>query len=373
MIKCIKNNIVSLFRNQKILATLLIVVQIFSVIVVLFSYGVSNHYDMKTGETEGKSLVYEIAPKKNEESGSEETYRMTRSEMDRFLDKVLPYIQNKLEYFFVMGSDEDILIMSSTGYKDGEYTISPQYKKSIGINEGEYFTYDDMNSGEKLALVDTKELLDEDGYVTVLGEKYYAKGIVAAGGSVYIPYKSMPSELEYFHVSFILSKPLFESEFNYIMDWAKVCFGEDNVKLPEFDGVANETQYRVYRDIMVVTMLLIAVCAINYCIIYRYILEKRRRTFAVTRICGCSKYKAAVIYMVELLGISLITLMIGFILYSQLVLPQAASSFEYIEYFYNAAVYTKIAALYIGILLVTYTVLVIGFVRKTPVSVIREV
>ena len=378
MLYYIKSNIKNLINNQKLLTALLITVQIFSVIVIIFSYGVSNHYDIKTDAVEGTSLLYDISKKSIEELETENIpYEdiLNHDKTQAFLDDILPYLENKLDYFFVLSKCDNIILMSSNGYINGEYTVSSQLQRKVSKNNGENFTDEDMNSGKKVVLA-PGTLVDNEGYVTICGERYFAKGITNIAGmacEVFIPYKSLPSDATISSISFILTKPLLEDEYNYIVYAAKKHFNQNAINITEFEGINNEIQNRVYRDIIVITALLIVVCAINYCIIYRYILEKRRRMFAVTRICGCSKYKACIVYMIELLSISLITLIIGLSIYATCVLPEAVHTFEYIELFYNSTVYMKISAIYMAILVITYSILIIRFVRKTPVSLIREV
>ena len=111
----------------------------------------------------------------------------------------------------------------------------------------------------------------------------------------------------------------------------------------------------------------------NYCIIYRYILEKRRKTFAITRICGGAKFKISAVYMGELLGISVLTLTMGILFFSKVLVYKFEYFFEYIQYYYSASVYLAIALVYLAILFVSYLILIRKFVRKTPVSLIREV
>lgn len=378
MLYYIKQNFKNLFTNQKELAVLLIIVQFFSVIVIIFSYGVSNHYNIKTDAVEGSSLVYEITKKSNDELinlGYSTENIMTHDQTNAFLNDILPFLENKLDYFFVLSKCDDIILMSSNGYINGEYTVSSQLQRKVSKDNGENFTDKDMNSGEKVVLAPSN-LVDEKGYVTIRNEQYFAKGITNIAGmgcEVFIPYKSLPSDATISSISLILTKPLLEDEYHYIAKIAKNYFGEEVINITEFEGINNESQNRVYRDIIVITALLIIVCAINYCIIYRYILEKRRRMFAISRICGCTKYKANIVYMVELLGISFVTLIIGIFTYAKFILPEAVHIFEYIELFYNSNVYVNISIAYMTVLFLTYSILIMRFVRQTPVSLIREV
>lgn len=380
MLNFIKYNMKSLILQQRNLFILLVLVQVFSVIVITFSYGVVNNYNVKVDEAEGTSLMYETGVKLKDELEREGIDVVARFDLDKvysFFGEILPVIENKLDYFFVLGilgDGDGTLIFSSNGYSNRKLTVSTQLKERTYIKSGENFNEKDMNSSEKIVLA-SKDLAEGTEYVVLDGDRYAIKGVLGTegmDGAVYVPYYAIPKKTEIKSLSLILKKPLLESEHNYIGEKLTKYFG-NLIHIPEFDGVNNESNNKVYRDIMVITVLLIFVCALNYCIIYRYLLEKRRRVFAVTRMCGCSKYKAGIVYMTELLSISVITLLAGQIIYDKLILSEATAMFEYIGYFYGISTYIKLSLIYVAVLFAAYTMLVVKFVRKTPASLIREV
>lgn len=371
MLQFLWSNIKHTFKNQKMLSVIMFCVQLFSVVIVVFSYGVINHFNFKVSEKESTTLIYNFL---TVATGETEFATVDMNDVDKFLKEALPEIEKKLDYFFVMGSAEGAGIQCSSGYKSGKFTVSTQIKRRVGIKSGEKFTDQQMNSSEKLVIA-SEELVDSDGNVTIEGEKYKAIGVTPGNvitGWVFIPYKAIPEETEVYYISFIFKQPLWEGEYNSIVKLMTDIFGA-NFIIPEFEGIINESSNRVYRDIMFVTGFLIVVCAVNYCIMYRYMLEKRRREFAITRICGCSKYKAGIVYMVELLGTSILTLLIGIFMYHNWILPEAKEYFTYIGLFYSEKVYRTIASIYTGALGFSYLVLVSRFVRKTPVALVKEV
>ncbi len=370
MLKFLRSNLKHTFNNQRGLALLLVIVQIFSVLVIVFSYGVINHYNFKVNEKESTTLEYNFYTIEDEEGYGR---WVSKDKLDLFMKKVLPFLEDKLDYFFVMGVVGDYYFQCSSGYKNGKYIVSRQIKEGMGLKEEEKFINEQMNSSDKI-MIGSNEILDEDGYATIDGVDYKVIGTVEHFGNVdvMVPYKVLPSNTKVFYISLLLEMPLWESEYNYIADMITESFGATFI-IPEFEGVVNESSNKVYRDIMLVVGFVIFVCAVNYCIMYRYMLEKRRREFAITRICGCSRVNAGLVYMIELLGTSVITLVIGEMLFHYCILPAAKEYFYYIGMFYSGGVYMTISAIYIGLLFLTYLVLICRFVRKTPVSLIREV
>lgn len=375
MLGFLKNNICQVLSKQRLMLLLLLCVQLFSVIVIAFSYGIINHYNFKVDEKESTTLIYDfLAKREKDKDGNTQFIYSNMMEVDKFMEQVLPLVEKKLDYFFIMGNTDGVGIQCSSGFNGGKFILSTQLKHRVGVISGKEFTDEQMNSAEKIMLA--REIdVDEENSITINGDKYIAVGLLHKSyseGFIYVPYKAIPKSTNIYYISLLFKEPLWEREYNEIVTMITNAFG-DKFNIPEFEGIVNESSNRVYRDIMFVTGFLILVCVVNYCIMYRYLLEKRRREFAITRICGCSRYKAGVVYMIELIGASVITLVVGLWIYNYIILPNAVEHFNYIGLFYSDTVYKTIAAIYIGILSFAYLVLVCRFVRKTPVALIREV
>lgn len=368
-----KLSLKNLILKSKLSLTLLIMAQIFSVIVIVFSYGVVNHYNTKIDEVEGVSLRYRFTPERDREGNLLYTINMhqTRS----FFNDILPLIENKLDYFFVSSMYDGRYVYSSTGYKNGKYTLSSQLLYKKGVEEGgSLFTEEEVARGDKCILMSAD--MDNGSEYFILGEeKYKVKGIFSDHiqiNELFVPYGALPDGAKVHYISFWLKKPLLESEYKLIVEAVEKYMG-DIIKIPEFDGVKNESQNRVYSDIIVVSVALIFVFGIDYCILYRYILEKRRRTFAVSRICGGSRLKISVTYMIELLGVSFVTFVAGIYIFHTFVLDKAVEWFEYIDIYCNMVAYKRLGIIYMTVLFVAYLMLVIRFVKKTPVILVKEV
>lgn len=372
MLGYVKTSLKNLLSKSYLSIILLILVQLFAVIVIVFSYGIVNHYNTKVDEVEGVSLLYEF--NRSDEAYDNDIY-MNIHQTKKVFKEILPMLENKLDYFFVSGWSDDKLLLCSTDYKNGRYTLSSQLLNKTGIRDGgSMFTEEEVANGEKCVLI-ADEMNDGSGYIMLNGEKYKVKGIMANEAmsfEFYVPYGAIPENTSIIQLSLILEKPLLESEYKIIAESLEKYMG-DTVKIPEFDGVMNESNNRVYRDIIVVSVALIFVFAIDYCIIYRYILEKRRRIFAVSRICGGSKLKISIAYMIELLGLSFITLVAGIYIFHTFVLQKSVEWFEYINIYCNIEAYKRLGMIYMAVLFAAYLVLVMRFVKKTPVSLIKEV
>lgn len=57
---CIKKNMCNLFASQKWLILIVTITQVISIVAILFSYGIINHYNVKNEAVEGKLLKLDI-------------------------------------------------------------------------------------------------------------------------------------------------------------------------------------------------------------------------------------------------------------------------------------------------------------------------
>lgn len=372
MLRQVKLNIRGLVQRERGMALLFVVVQIVSVIAIFFSYGVINHFNTKTESAEGTSLS--VALEVFRENGNE---HLKPSVVQDVLDNIIPIIENKIEYLFTAGfCDDGVGLFMSTGYKDRRFTLSKNVEGNIqgSLKSGRVFNDKELQTGAHVALA-TEDISNGKDQIVLGGETYECIGVMGVYGldnTVYVPYRALPEKSRIVYISIQLTHPLLETEYDAMVEKIRM-FAGDSIVIPEFDGIRNNSTVRVYNDLIVVTVVLIFVCAINYCILYRYILEKRRRTFAISRICGATRIKSIAIYMIELLSVSLVTLAVGIVVYIKLLLPIFEKYFEYIGYYHSFNDNLTIVLAYVVTLFVTFFTLVVKFVSTSPANLLRGV
>ena len=98
MINRIMGNVKHLITRNTGLFIMFVWVQLVAVSVILFSYGVANHYNTKIGEVEGTSLDYymQISPELKDKSCLTEQYYM-------FSDAVINILKNKIRGMMTVG------------------------------------------------------------------------------------------------------------------------------------------------------------------------------------------------------------------------------------------------------------------------------
>ncbi len=110
------------------------------------------------------------------------------------------------------------------------------------------------------------------------------------------------------------------------------------LEFPILDFPDTDTYY-LYNNIMLISVLLAMLSALNFAMLYQYILQKRNKELAVFRLCGCTRAKATGIYLSECLWLSIPTYILGNILFDVLLKNVLIPFFPNMEHAFSLAVY----------------------------------
>ncbi len=161
-----------------------------------------------------------------------------------------------------------------------------------------------------------------------------------------IPFESLDNNTEFQNEIWIgFDKSIKRTQYDDIKSTFDSYFG-DAITIPELDIPESENIY-LYNTIIIISVLIAALAAINFAILYKYILEKREKYIAVFRICGCTKLNAAAIFLTECMIITIPVFIASTIIYDRMLLPLLGHYFIYMEQAYSFAVYAVICFIYI--------------------------
>ncbi|MCC8135179.1 MAG: hypothetical protein LIO40_00640, partial [Ruminococcus sp.] len=139
----------------------------------------------------------------------------------------------------------------------------------------------------------------------------------------------------------------------------------DLASIPDLEIPESENYY-LYNTIILISILIAILAAINFAVLYKYILSKRTKTLAVFRICGCTKAKTLRIFLSECMLITIPVFALTSLVYDRLILPILANHFEYIKSAYSPLLYLIIFGIYVvSSLIVLGTMIYFEFLRKS--------
>ena len=136
------------------------------------------------------------------------------------------------------------------------------------------------------------------------------------------------------------------------------------IKFPDMYFIEKENTY-FYNTIMIISVLIAFLSAVNFSALYRFILSKRIKMLAVFRICGCTKGRAMIFFLAECMIITVPLFILTAIIYNELVIPVFDNYFEFISEVYSADIYMRISGIYIVTSLIVLFVMIKEFLKKS--------
>ncbi len=387
MLKYIFKNLKSQFTKQGVISLLLVVNIIVSALVICFSYGLYQHYNIVIykGDKQPTSLMLYGNPDyiTYDERGVPFSGVTFQNVID--LAKALPdETAQKLSFLIKTPLEADVFDIGYGAFtfdfvcKDGEIN-SPH----VMFPEGAY------PNGEKVAMVSTEQLEDhfgptfqsfnglevssiplsaDDKEIIVDGEEYEVIHYAGENSSIPdIPITSVnPSTLIRYAQSYVMiiyiDVRLTTADYNNIEQAVENIMGDvAYLEKPEITDIT-ETYY--YKTIIIISVVIAILAAINMAILYRYILEKRSSELAIFRICGCSKAKAVMSYLIECMIINSPLFALTQLCYHKLIMPKLSDLFPHMQGAYSFKLYAAIFGIYVVASLVVMLIMIVATIRK---------
>lgn len=339
-----------------------------------------------------------------------------------------PLSLNSAKEIDIMSRDDRIY---DDSYEPYYWPIAASFRKRDGkivdTSDERYFSYDQYNSGEKVIVAAQNaynkfwtvgytssgkefsnyfsfEEADTDGHANYCYARLLSDDTssLVFGGESYkiidcedfytsdndcshmfrIPITSMPEEA-FIKTEKIKEQP--ETQICFTVRFEKECTRAqyvdvrdnvykvmgDNVYVEPVDFLDPE-ELDYYNTILRISFVIALLSAINMTILYRYILEKRSAKLAVIRICGCTKGKAAAMYLAEGMIINVPLFILTELAYHMLILPRIERIYEGISKAYSINVYVSMFIMYIAIVTAVMFCMVYRLINKHSLAEIKN-
>ncbi len=412
MLRMVFKDLSGLIKKQRMLTVLLALNIVVSCLVICFSYGLYHNYRavITKGEEEdvksisvlvGSGDLHNLDDAKGLEVGtlapsqlsvlmsafSESTLENVDGITFSYIVKTPLYYNDTDYHGEIPDYDENAqpyynILSCSIAMKDGRIADNKNSLTAVFSDE-EYF------SGEKIVALSEFYFSDNNapGYslgetsasacklpadaenIIINGESYRISKVLdeqtyGSGLDMEIPYAAIPESAQVLYRSYSehqracftinFKQPLTHRQRDDISECLKQVLGEafylEDIRFTDV------TDLGYYGSIIAVSLLIAAISAINISILYSYILEKRSRDLAVYRICGLSKGRAALSYLLECVIINAPLFLVTEIIFAKLLVPLLARFFPMIRLAYNVKLYAAIFFIYLfalcGIMLI---------------------
>ena len=339
-------NLLSFAKKNKRIFIIFLLVQIVTLIAFfsVFNYGMKLTEDMKENRIECRTYSVYISDTGNLDTQMKTVY-------EKYADKIS-------RLYVSINQNDDVIY--------AEY-INNAYENDIG--SGKNFQEDNFYSGEKQILADGSfDLLEGREYsigseYNLFGNKYQVIGILETVGYYVIPYSSLENKDNVSKVSVVMNCDLTSLQGNIMEENLKSIFGSEEVEKPqayELYVYSNSINYIMTFAVVIV------IAFINMIYLYYYLLNRRKKEFAVLRVCGCSINKAVSMYFIEVLLLSVITYIIALVLHLLCVMPIMTGLTNYISYYISPFQFIVIYILYLATEIVSFVPVMIKFSKIAP-------
>ncbi len=379
-------NILSFFKNEKLLLFIIFICVISSAFILNFSYGLFYNYNTQKNEVELE--LKDIWPEIAEESV------LTKGDVKRYVEALDNSIHKDVQLIYAAGdiseygfnTDESLhYIPMRFRFVDGKYQISEgtreDWEKTSLMTYGRYITNEEEAEGKQVALVwgtsqedwniPCENIKNPDGTITLFDKKYEVVGVYKAGGGTpIVPFLTVPDEIKITGFSITFERNITRSVYEALRNTAdevipnKLIFPE--LELPDQDSIA------VYNNMIVIAVVISVLSIINFAMLYRFVLKKRQRNIAVMRICGCTKGKAVLIFLAECLILTFPAYVIGTLINIVCVNNIFGKVFDFIKEAYSPEIYGVIGLTYFAVFIIILSVMIFRSIGKSIVEEWRQ-
>lgn len=385
--KMILHNLIT-YRFISILIVLNIVVSAF---VVCFSYGIYQNYNtvIKEGSSSNRQLCIVPTSSPLEKVKTSVTTKML---IDTLYELDATTLKN-------IKSIECGAILPTSAFDKMSFKFDFTFNGKMFHDNLELFSDEQYSSNKKIIAIIHKLRTQQAADISLtslsIGEDWYGKNIgdsktvdvdgnefeivndtiTTEQGPMSAPitsfYNDTPLRLNKggWSVYISFNTDLTRTQYDDIVNAVKICMG-DNAQVPEMD-ISPVTEIFYYKTVIMISVFISFLAGLNFAVLYRFVLQKRIKTLTIFRLCGCTKQKMIRIYMTECMIVGLPLFALTELIYSKLILPALADTFEYITYAYSPLLYFVIFAIYAVSSFIVLFIMITVFVSKRQITELK--
>lgn len=384
---------------------MLVIMQVFSSVSVLFAYGVYNNfrYERSSELAETTSITVGFS-----ESVRFADIKEAMSEVPKDILTECESIMLSTKYYTDGSSviseplvdemkewetDGDInfgvpeenilslLISMKFDAEQGQYIYLPEDYDAYSSNtlEGEFITQEEYSSDKKqIAYCKGSSPIDwrVGSIVDFCGEEYtvnakYRTLHTYSPSRIDMSFYAAPDDMRIISLNYYFEGFVPKRSYNAVTSVFENRFGE-SVSIVEPPEVELD-DHNYYTTIMAIAMMFIIVPAINFGILFCYIVSLRSRMIAVFRIEGGTRRSSLKMFLGEYLIISCSCFGVGSVVFRFALYPFLKEHFLYFETIYSVWVYLVTFAAYTVLTAIVSMIMINRVIAKTPSAQIRGV
>jgi len=387
--KQVLRNIYSFMRKEPQIFGISIMCVFISAFLLNFSYGLYQNYHVMKEEAEIDMKQIDIEINFNQDESL-----LTKKILCQYLEALPNGLLDEIEIIAVSAKHPPMYPIppeyGEDGYqtfyyrfciRNGRYTISfptkESWEKNGMIVRGRYILPEEEMLGEKVALIsnyqnsgysaETASRLCSEDSIKLWGEDYKVVGEYSGGWDTpIVPFLATPEDTRFNSLSMVFTNNITNNQYDELLQTAAIT-APNIFKFPALD-LPDADQYYLYNNVMLISVMLCVLSALNFAMLFQYILQKRKQTLAIFRMCGCTIGKAIRLYLGECLLISIPVYGFGFTSFYWALHHFLYLYFPYMEASYSPTIYTAIFSIYLSITILILGIMIYNTIRHDVIN-----
>lgn len=361
-------NLRSMVTKNPIDCLVIIILELFSIVSVILSYGVIRNVFSEQEQETIDSRIYSIRRNMGENG-----IRNSWSDSDEFFEnykKMIIEYGTSLSCSFGSGNlveGDNSYLCSFAFYPDEE-----GFNKTEGADIG--CGYAGYVSGEKAVKISQTSISKAIGdTISIDGSDYVITGVTNINESwadLSFYFTSMPKTIGVTEIYLIFkeipSHELIEGLNTNIHKW----FGNDfEIFEPEIPDLLVKQFGMVSLTACSAIMLIVV---FNCVIVYLYIFEKRKKWISVIKLCGCKNIDCIELFIIEASLVTVMCSLSGLLITKNAIIPRLEDYYVSFKSVYNLRSYICLFFAYVIVSIIMLTIAVKKYVSKTVDSMRKE-
>lgn len=342
-----------IFKNiiRQLKSNIIIYIVIFSQVTAIMSiylvYGIFSNY---------KEAKQELTIESYTISAGFDGVRM--GEVKKCLPEVLKSIEDRLDYFYIMGSCDRIMVNIHNEYSKGAFSFSKTIKDNMKIDQGRLMSDEEINQSANVVAGENIGELGEE--ISLFGEKYSVIGIVKRpfeekSEFLEVAFTACPDDVIVYTIILNFKRLPRQSDYLVFKDTLGDVFG-DHVQVDDF-AVKDEEELISLNSFMIFAAVVGIGIALDTGFLYAYIIHKRKKQAAVLALNGAVKRQLFIINETEIFIVSSFNMIAGFLIFRLLMENYLRNLYHNVTETFSMSVYCKLSVVYMICVMVVTSVI----------------
>lgn len=371
-----------MFIREKVIFSLIVICTFISSIVLCFSFGLFCNYIEKKNEQVYELTMLEIGF----DCLIDEGKYITKKQVENCVMQLPESVTDDVEMFFVrVRLENDVFLECRFTIRDGNYFLCETVRDNL-IRSGDlknYFTESDEIKGNKAAIIPGGEwdwndlsvldgMMIDDNNILIQGESYQIIGYHGWGSRILIPFASLDDDtiIDSMGMSVMFDKSINLRQYKEVKRVVEQSLG-DFAHVQEMP-VLDKFQRMLYNTALLIVALVTVLVAVNFSILYHFILLQRRKDLGIFLLCGLNKNRASAYITIGCYTYLFPSFVLGIIVYHFMMLPYVTWMIPYAGVDYNFLAYSLLTIIFcmVSVLIIGVTITI--FIRKADLVRIMQ-